>query len=118
MPIGGRCRLAAAGRHFARACHMASIAEVFREVESGAAHYGVVPVENSTEGVVNHTLDSFMGSPLKIAGEVELRIHHHLLVAPGIRRLCAGCPSVWVTESSRARHGPRLYSPGCYLLQT
>ena len=72
--------------HFARACHMASIAEVFREVESGAAHYGVVPVENSTEGVVNHTLDSFMGSPLKIAGEVELRIHHHLLVAPGVPR--------------------------------
>lgn len=70
--------------HFARARHMASIAEVFREVESGAAHYGVVPVENSTEGVVNHTLDSFMGSPLKIAGEVELRIHHHLLVAPGV----------------------------------
>ena len=69
--------------HFARACPMASIAEVFREVESGAAHYGVVPVENSTEGVVNHTLDSFMASPLQIAGEVELRIHHHLLAAPG-----------------------------------
>lgn len=65
--------------HFARSRPMASIAEVFREVESGAAHYGVVPVENSTEGVVNHTLDSFMASPLKIAGEVELRIHHHLL---------------------------------------
>lgn len=70
--------------HFARARPMASIAEVFREVESGAAHYGVVPVENSTEGMVNHTLDSFMTSPLKIAGEVELRIHHHLLVAPGV----------------------------------
>ena len=56
-----------------------SIGDVFREVESGNAHYGVVPVENSTEGVVNHTLDQFVNSPLKICGEVELRIHHHLL---------------------------------------
>ncbi len=58
---------------------MASIDEVFREVESGSAHYGVVPVENSTEGVITHTLDNFMRSPLKIVGEVELRIHHCLL---------------------------------------
>jgi chorismate mutase / prephenate dehydratase len=43
---------------------MASIDEVFREVESEAAHYGVVPVENSTEGMVNHTLDCFMDSPV------------------------------------------------------
>ena len=56
-----------------------AIDEVFREVESGATQYGVVPIENSTEGVVNHTLDMFLQSPLKISGEVELRIHHHLL---------------------------------------
>jgi chorismate mutase/prephenate dehydratase len=42
-------------------------------------HFGVVPIENSTEGVINHTLDMFMSSPLRICGEVELRIHHHLL---------------------------------------
>lgn len=58
---------------------MAAIDEVFREVESGTAHYGVVPVENSTEGVVNHTLDMFMNTSLNICGEVELRIHHHLI---------------------------------------
>ncbi len=58
---------------------MATIDEVFREVESGNAHYGVVPVENSTEGVVNTTLDSFTRFSLAICGEVELRIHHHLL---------------------------------------
>ncbi|MCR4301009.1 MAG: prephenate dehydratase, partial [Sulfuricaulis sp.] len=58
---------------------LAAIDEVFREVESGNAHFGVVPIENSTEGVVNHTLDMFMASPLKICGEVALRIHHHLL---------------------------------------
>jgi chorismate mutase/prephenate dehydratase len=58
---------------------LGSIEEVFREVEAGAAHFGVVPVENSTEGVVTHTLDRFVLSPLKICGEVELRIHHHVL---------------------------------------
>jgi chorismate mutase/prephenate dehydratase len=52
---------------------------VFREVEAKAADYGVVPVENSTEGVVNHTLDMFLQSSLKICGEVQLRIHHHLI---------------------------------------
>lgn len=61
---------------------MPAIDEVFREVEAGACKYGVVPVENSTEGVVNHTLDSFINSGLRICGEVELRIHHHLMVGP------------------------------------
>lgn len=77
----------AALKHFGKSivsAPMAAIDEVFREVESGAANYGVVPVENSTEGVVNHTLDSFRGSNLKICGEVEVRIHHHLLVAANI----------------------------------
>ena len=72
----------AALKHFGHAVEtapLAAIDEVFREVESGNAQFGVVPVENSTEGVINHTLDMFMVSPLKICGEVELRIHHHLL---------------------------------------
>lgn len=76
----------AALKHFGHSVDtlpLATIDEVFREVEAGAVNYGVVPVENSSEGMVNHTLDSFMGSPLKIIGEVELRIHHHLLVADG-----------------------------------
>ncbi len=60
-----------------------SIDEVFREVESAAVDYGVVPIENSTEGMVNHTLDMFRISPLQICGEVELRIHHHLLTLEG-----------------------------------
>ncbi|UCE88711.1 MAG: prephenate dehydratase [Pseudomonadota bacterium] len=71
--------------HSVNAVPMATIQDVFREVESGAAHYGVVPVENSTEGVVNHTLDQFINSPLHICGEVELRIHHHLLAASSER---------------------------------
>ncbi len=67
--------------HSAVALPFAAIDEVFREVEAGAVNYGVVPVENSTEGVVNHTLDNFMTSNLKICGEVELRIHQNLLVS-------------------------------------
>jgi chorismate mutase/prephenate dehydratase len=73
----------AAVKHFGHAVTCAgqvSIADVFREVESGSAQYGVVPVENSTEGVVTHTLDSFYDSNLYICGEVTLRIHHHMLV--------------------------------------
>lgn len=64
---------------FVRTVPLGAIDEVFREVESGNAHFGVVPIENSTEGVVNHTLDMFMQSSLKICGEVVLRVHHLLL---------------------------------------
>jgi chorismate mutase / prephenate dehydratase len=56
-----------------------SISDVFREVESGSCDYGVVPIENSTEGAVNHTLDLFIDSPLKIYAEVFLSIHHALM---------------------------------------
>ena len=73
---------AAALKHFGHSVDtmpQASIADVFREVESGNAAYGVVPVENSTEGMVTHTLDEFMNSSLHICGEVELRIQHCLL---------------------------------------
>ena len=73
----------AAIKHFGNSAvtvSMNAIDEVFREVDAGAANYGVVPVENSTEGVINHTLDAFLASSLKICGEVELRIHHNLLV--------------------------------------
>lgn len=65
--------------HSVRALPLGMIDEVFHEVESGAADFGVVPVENSTEGTVNHTLDMFLTSPLKICGEVEMRIRQHLL---------------------------------------
>ncbi|MFT7132576.1 MAG: chorismate mutase/prephenate dehydratase [Cyclobacteriaceae bacterium] len=62
---------------------MITVDDVFREVAAENSHYGVVPVENSTEGVVSHTLDNFLSSSLRICGEVELRIHHHLMMAPG-----------------------------------
>ena len=75
---------AAALKHFGQAVvskPMAAIDEIFREVAAGAVSFGVVPVENSTEGAINHTLDSFLEHDLVICGEVELRIHHNLLVA-------------------------------------
>lgn len=65
--------------HSVRTRALGGIDAVFREVEAGAADYGVVPVENSSEGVVSHTLDLFQRSPLSICGEVQLRVHHHLL---------------------------------------
>ncbi|HEC12874.1 MAG TPA: prephenate dehydratase [Acidiferrobacteraceae bacterium] len=58
---------------------LGSIDSVFREVERGHAEFAVVPVENSTEGVVSHTLDRMLDSPLKICGEVELSIQHCLM---------------------------------------
>jgi chorismate mutase/prephenate dehydratase len=56
-----------------------TIADIFEVVESGAAAYGVVPVENSNEGVVSHTLDLFVDSPLTISAEIHVAIHHDLL---------------------------------------
>ena len=57
--------------------------EIFREVEAGSADYAVVPVENSTEGSVNLTLDLLQSTSLHICGEVALRIHQHLMSRVG-----------------------------------
>ena len=65
--------------HSVRAIPMGAISEVFEEVQAAHADFGVVPIENSTEGTVNNTLDMFITSPLKICGEIELRIHQHLM---------------------------------------
>jgi chorismate mutase/prephenate dehydratase len=73
---------AAAFKHFGHAVRttpLPTIDAVFRDVESGSCDYGVVPVENSTEGMVSHTLDMFLQSDLGICGEVMLAIHHCLL---------------------------------------
>ena len=94
---------AAANKHFGHSVQtrpLGSIGEVFREVESGEAHFGVVPVENSTEGVVSHTLDLFMNSPLYICGEVALRIHHYLL---GVGERLEGVRRVYSHQQSLAQ---------------
>jgi len=56
-----------------------NISDIFNEVEKGTCDYGVVPIENSIEGVVTHTLDMFMDSDLKICAQIILEISHNLL---------------------------------------
>ncbi len=73
---------AAALKHFGRSVEarpLGAIDEIFRDVVAGAAHFGVVPVENSTEGMVTHTLDMFTHSSLRICGEIVLRVHQHVV---------------------------------------
>ncbi|MEA3195531.1 MAG: chorismate mutase / prephenate dehydratase [Betaproteobacteria bacterium] len=69
-------------KHFGAAVEgvaSASVDEAFRRCESGAAQFAVVPVENSTEGVVGRTLDLLLATPLKICAEIELRVQQNLL---------------------------------------
>ena len=73
-------------KHFGHSAHglpLASIEEVFQEVEAGHADFGVVPVENSGQGTIQVTLDMFLTSQLKICGEVELRVRQFLLSRSG-----------------------------------
>ena len=72
----------AATKHFGHAARLMpqiSIDDVFREVEASHADHAVVPIENSTEGAIGRTLDLLMNTPLKICGEVVLRVNQHLL---------------------------------------
>jgi chorismate mutase/prephenate dehydratase len=94
--------------HSARALPLSTIDEVFHEVEAGHADFGVVPIENSTEGSVNHTLDRFLTSSLHICGEVELRIRQNLMGnmkgLRDIKRLCSHPQSLaqcrqWIKEN-------------------
>jgi len=72
----------AVNRHFGhsvQALGVTSIDDVFSQVETTEADFGVVPVENSSQGIVSHTLDRFVDSDLKICGEIQMAIHHNLL---------------------------------------
>lgn len=86
----------AALKHFGHSVSLTPLSvidEIFRAVQAGSADFGVVPVENSTEGAIDHTLDMFIRSPLKICGDVELSIHHQLLSSgpdtSGLQKVCA-----------------------------
>ncbi|MEY3338324.1 MAG: hypothetical protein RL245_1316 [Pseudomonadota bacterium] len=94
--------------HSARALALSTIDEVFHEVEAGHADFGVVPIENSTEGSVNHTLDRFLTSPLHICGEVEMRIRQNLMgrmkSLRDVKRICSHPQSLaqcrqWLKET-------------------
>jgi len=98
--------------HSVRALSVPTIDEVFHEVESGVADFGVAPVENSTEGSVNHTLDMFLTSPLNICGEVELRIHQHLLGRmkdlSEVQRVCSHSQSLAQCRAWLSLHLPNV----------
>ncbi len=94
--------------HSVRAISLSTIEEVFGEVESGVADFGIVPLESSADGTVTHTLDMFISSPLNICGEVELRIEQHLMGGEAglksIRRIYAHTQSLaqcrdWLKEN-------------------
>jgi chorismate mutase/prephenate dehydratase len=73
---------AAALRHFGRQCEFTAIADIhgiFSAVERGASNFGVVPIENSTEGIIPGTLDQFVNSPVKIVAETYMEIHHNIM---------------------------------------
>ncbi len=79
--------------HSVRALALPTVDEVFQEVEAGNADFGIVAIENSSEGTITNTLDRFLISPLHICGEVELRIHHCLMgkmdALARVQRVCS-----------------------------
>jgi chorismate mutase / prephenate dehydratase len=89
-----------------------SIDEVFRAVEAGAAEYGVVPVENSSEGAVSRTLDMLLQTQLLIGGELALPIHHNLLTqsgtATGVTRVCAHAQALAQCQRWLSTHLPGI----------
>lgn len=97
--------------HSVKGLPFASIEEVFTEVEAGHADFGVVPVENSGQGTLQSTLDMFLSSPLKICGEVELRVHQHLLSRSGrledIERVYSHPMSLAQCQAWLRQHLPR-----------
>jgi len=94
----------AAMKHFGHAAEgtpTPSIDEVYRKVQAGEADFGVVPVENSTEGAVGRSLDLMPSTPLKVCGEVLIPIHHHLM-SKGAKDL-ASIPRVFSHSQSLAQ---------------
>lgn len=92
-----------------------SIEDVFLQVQAGEADFGVVPVENSTQGMVSHTLDMFLNVEVKICAEVELRIHQHLLTQS---RSLGGIETVYAHAQSLAqcRHWLAAHLPNAELV--
>jgi len=101
-------------KHFGRAVEgvaSASVDEAFRSAESGSAQFTVVPVENSTEGVVGRTLDLLLATPLRICGEVELRVQQNLLCRSddigSIKKIYSHAQSLAQTHGWLSQHLPR-----------
>jgi chorismate mutase/prephenate dehydratase len=98
--------------HSVRALPMGTLDEVFAAVEAADADFGVVPIENSAAGVVAHTLDRFLTSPLNICGEVQMRIRQHLMGTmdrlEDIRRVSAHPQSLSQCQGWLRQHLPNV----------
>ncbi|HSB48825.1 MAG TPA: prephenate dehydratase [Burkholderiales bacterium] len=104
----------AAVKHFGGLTALApcsSIDEVFRRVETGAVGYGVVPVENSTEGAIGRTLDLLLSTPAQVCGEIMLPIRQCLMAKrdrlAGIRKIYSHAQSLSQCQQWLARNLPR-----------
>jgi chorismate mutase/prephenate dehydratase len=90
----------------------ASIAAIFRAVEAHQADFGVVPLENSSEGAIGQTLDLLLNSPLLLTAEVALRIEHHLLTKSGslegVTKVCAHPQALGQCAQWLQAHAPAL----------
>jgi chorismate mutase/prephenate dehydratase len=90
----------------------ASFDEVFRAAEAGTADFGVVPVENSTEGAVNRTLDLLLQTSLTISAEVSIPVHHSLMTAhgsmDGVKRICAHSQALAQCQTWLNQHYPNI----------
>ena len=90
----------------------ANIAGIFRAVEARQADFGVVPLENSSEGAIGQTLDLLLNSPLLLTAEVALRVEHHLLTKngslDGVTRVCAHPQALGQCAQWLQVHAPNL----------
>jgi chorismate mutase/prephenate dehydratase len=90
----------------------ASIDEVFRSTETGAADFGVVPIENSSEGTISRTLDLLLQTPLSISGEISISIHQCLMTKSGtmdgIKRICAHSQALAQCQAWLNQHYPSI----------
>ncbi len=97
--------------HSVRGVSLSSIPEVFHEVEMGHTDFGVVPIENSTGGVVEFAIDMFMNTTLKICGEIELRVHQNLMGKmkglKQIKRICSHPQSLSQCQQWLREHLPK-----------
>ncbi|HEY8026522.1 MAG TPA: prephenate dehydratase [Burkholderiaceae bacterium] len=89
-----------------------SIDEVFRSTEAGTADFGVVPVENSSEGAINRTLDLLLQTSLSISGEVSIAVHHSLMTKTGsmegVTRICAHSQALAQCQAWLNQHYPNM----------
>jgi chorismate mutase/prephenate dehydratase len=89
-----------------------SIDEVFRSTEAGTADFGVVPIENSSEGTISRTLDLLLQTPLTISGEISLPVHHSLMTKSGtmdgVKRICAHSQALAQCQIWLNQHFPNI----------